>query len=441
MGKKVIIFTWIIALILIPIGVFLFNSLGLTAPPWQYYIFIIAIAILITIISTSVSRKGNKKKKHLISIRAPKDFIPIPVDRELIFISYATVDSPLFQIPRLTKILVSYPEIDEVLYWESDMHDDIYQYMDENLKLAKVVLLFCSKSSQYSEAVKLEWRSALKLDKKIIPIFIEPDDIPPLLTTKLGIQFDKSDPYTSIEKIYQMILQKLEIDSFRDFTTYLIPKRVNEKEFELMNPEIIEKSVIFDSDLSSQYLADEMTYILQDSNFSVPGKQLKVDKKKKKKKKSIEVVSNDEFIKLYGFSELKDDKEDVGLYITIQHISDRASKVILKGKCKREWVLNEILDTVNIKCMDLKDTNEVIRAYSEQVQSLIDKIKDVDKFLHKYLGSEYKYVEKLLGQYKINEIGKEELIIKGSQIVGKQFITTFINNIPSIIQESKKSKA
>jgi len=89
--------------------------------------------------------------------------------------------------------------------------------------------------------------------------------------------------------------------------------------------------------------------------------------------------------------------------------------------------------------MDLKDTNEVIRSYSEQVQSLLDKIKEVDKFLRKFLGSEYKKVEKLVGQYKHNEIGKEEFIIKGSQLVGKEFITVFIKNIPAIIQASKNS--
>jgi len=253
------------------------------------------------------------------------------------------------------------------------------------------------------------------------------------------VQFDEKDPYTSIEKIYQMILQKLEIESFRDFTKYLMPKKTSEKDFDLMNPESIEKSVILDSDLPSHELSDELTYLLQDSNFFIPGRQLKVDKKKKKKKKDVQEVAVDEFVKFIGFAELKDDKEDIGIYITIQRVSDKVSKVILKGKGQREWVLNEILNALNLKCLDLKDTNEVIRTYSDKVQSLMDKLKGVDKFLHKYLGSEYKKVEKLVIQYKNNEIGKEEFILKGSQLVGKEFITVFIKNIPAIIQESKKS--
>ncbi|MHA2289482.1 MAG: toll/interleukin-1 receptor domain-containing protein, partial [Promethearchaeota archaeon] len=138
-------------------------------------------AVILTILASVLRRKNLKDQ---VSIRAPKSAITFPIERELIFISYATADSEYFQIPRLTKILASYPEIDEILYWESDMHDDIYRYMDMNLKRCKIVLLFCSKNSLYSDAVNMEWSSALKLNKKILPVFIEPEEIPALLTTK-----------------------------------------------------------------------------------------------------------------------------------------------------------------------------------------------------------------------------------------------------------------
>ena len=120
-------------------------------------------------ISTVIIIKRRKKKKRqvgdLLATKTQEDwtFFGVPQDRELIFISYATKDSELFQIPKLTEILKNYPEIDDVLYWESDMLDDIYGYMDDNLKRCKLVLLFCTKNSSYSEAVKMEWRSALKL--------------------------------------------------------------------------------------------------------------------------------------------------------------------------------------------------------------------------------------------------------------------------------------
>ena len=105
---------------------------------------------------------------------------------------------------------------------------------------------------------------------------------------------------------------------------------INEKDFDLLNPESIEKSIIFDSDFSSQELSDELAYLLQDSNFHIPGRQLKIDKKKKKKKKDVQEVAVDEFVKFNGFAELKDDKEDIGIYITIQQVSDNVSKVIIK---------------------------------------------------------------------------------------------------------------
>ena len=55
----------------------------------------------------------------------------------------------------------------------------------------------------------MEWQAALKIKKKIIPIFINEMDIPIMLTTKLGIKFDKDDLDGSIKEIYQLILKKL----------------------------------------------------------------------------------------------------------------------------------------------------------------------------------------------------------------------------------------
>ncbi|NVM27266.1 MAG: leucine-rich repeat domain-containing protein [Candidatus Helarchaeota archaeon] len=127
----------------------------------------------------------------------------------LVFISYATKDSSRFQVSLLDEKLRRYPEIDNVLYWEKHMHDDIYQYMDENLSRCDIFLLFCSHHTSKSEPVKMEWRSALKLGKKIIPVFIEDSDIPTLLSTKLGVQLDVNDFDGTVEKIYDLILKKL----------------------------------------------------------------------------------------------------------------------------------------------------------------------------------------------------------------------------------------
>ena len=66
----------------------------------------------------------------------------------------------------------------------------------------------------------------------ILPNFIDEEFIPALLTTKLGIQFNTEDPYDSIEKIYQLILKKLELPSIREYCKYLVSSAVTEEGFE-----------------------------------------------------------------------------------------------------------------------------------------------------------------------------------------------------------------
>ncbi|NVM52192.1 MAG: toll/interleukin-1 receptor domain-containing protein [Candidatus Helarchaeota archaeon] len=129
----------------------------------------------------------------------------------LLFISYASKDSNKFKIPLIAERLTEFPEIKDVLYWEEDLHDDIISYMNDNLGRCDVFILFCSPNALKSEPVKMEWSAALKIKKKIIPVFLKEEDIPPLLSTKLGIQFKPSAINETIEELYQLILKKSEI--------------------------------------------------------------------------------------------------------------------------------------------------------------------------------------------------------------------------------------
>lgn len=389
--------------------------------------------IIITVLAITLRKKGVKGQ---ISIRAPKSTITFPIERELIFISYATADSEYFQIPRITQILTRYPEIDEILYWESDMHDDIYRYMDTNLKRCKIVLLFCSKNSLYSEAVIMEWSSALKLNKKIIPVFIEPDDIPTLLTTKLGVQFNKSDPYYTIEEIYKMILKKLEIESVREFTKFIIPKWITQKDFEELNIETTEDSSVFDSDIPSNDLGKQIALILQNNNFYVP--DLEVLQKQKKPKKIDRSSFGSELKQFMCFAELKDNPDDIALSIKIQKITDSTSKVFITIRGRRNWVLKELLKDIDSKLIEMKNKTELIRNYSGRIISLLEWISDIEKFLRRHLGSNVNYIEEIIDQYKNEQINEEEFVIKGTQLLGKGFITVFIKNIPLILKEKKK---
>lgn len=126
----------------------------------------------------------------------------------IVFISYATPDSDKYRISDISAALKKYEDIDEVLYWEEHMHDDIMKYMNDNLDKCDVLLLFCSKNAMKSESVEMEWMSALKLRKKVIPIFFDESDIPPLLTTKLGVGFKPNAFEKTIDSIHSLILKK-----------------------------------------------------------------------------------------------------------------------------------------------------------------------------------------------------------------------------------------
>lgn len=126
----------------------------------------------------------------------------------LIFVSYATKDANLYRISELAHKLESYDEIGEVLYWQEDMHDNIIEYMNDNLGKCDVVLLFCSPNALSSVPVKKEWMAAESLNKPIIPIFVKPEHIPPLLNDRLGIEFDSFNFQKNIQGIYELVLKK-----------------------------------------------------------------------------------------------------------------------------------------------------------------------------------------------------------------------------------------
>jgi len=126
----------------------------------------------------------------------------------LVFVSYSTKDSELFRIPDMAKRLAYYEQIKDVLYWEEDAKEDIYQYMDENLRKCDIMLLFCSPNSDESEAVRNEWESAKKIGKPIIPVFMRKKYIPVLLNLR-GVQYDPADFDKTIREIYERIMSRL----------------------------------------------------------------------------------------------------------------------------------------------------------------------------------------------------------------------------------------
>lgn len=128
----------------------------------------------------------------------------------LVFISYATKDAELFHISEIAEKLTQYNEIDDVLYWQEDVDDNIIAYMNKNLEKCDVVLLFCSQNSLNSEPVQKEWTAAVAINKAIIPIFIYDRYIPTLLKPLLGIKFNPSDMHKNITNLKKTIIKKVE---------------------------------------------------------------------------------------------------------------------------------------------------------------------------------------------------------------------------------------
>jgi hypothetical protein len=146
------------------------------------------------------------QSKHISKIDKPRE----EGQQILVFVSYATKDADAYKIRDLAENLTKYEKIDNVLYWQEDMKDNIIKYMNDNLGICDVMLLFCSPNALASEPVEKEWTAADIIGKPIIPIFNNPDHIPPILKTRLGIQFDPFDFQKNIDEIYDLILKKIE---------------------------------------------------------------------------------------------------------------------------------------------------------------------------------------------------------------------------------------
>lgn len=129
-----------------------------------------------------------------------------------VFLSYAAKDVDIFHIRELVENLVIFEDIEKILYWSEDIGGNIISFMNDSLGKCDVVLVFCSPNALDSIAVEKEWIAALALNKPVIPIFYDRETIPPLLTPRLGLQFDPFMMQKNITQIYKIILKRLDID-------------------------------------------------------------------------------------------------------------------------------------------------------------------------------------------------------------------------------------
>jgi hypothetical protein len=126
-----------------------------------------------------------------------------------IFVSYATKDAQVFKIREMAEILRGFPEIKNVLYWQEHMHDNIFKFMNDNIGKCDIMLLFCSEKALNSKPVEKEWTAAEAIDLPIIPIFSNLDHIPPLLKSRLGMEYDFNDMDKNIKELRSLIFKKI----------------------------------------------------------------------------------------------------------------------------------------------------------------------------------------------------------------------------------------
>ena len=156
--------------------------------------------------------KAIELKEENIQATEPE----IPMDKSgdiLAFISYSTKDAQIFRIKYIAEKLTSYPEIKDALYWQEDMNDNIIKYMSDNLGYCHIFILFCSPNALTSKPIEKEWTAADIMEKPIIPVFLNPDHIPNLLKSRLGLQIDIFDLDKTVSELHELILKKLRPDN------------------------------------------------------------------------------------------------------------------------------------------------------------------------------------------------------------------------------------
>jgi hypothetical protein len=211
-------------MLLLFISAYPFNLLGL-----GYYLNVVVFALLIAINLWLIKFRKIKGKRQLAKetkiikleqrIRdmelQEKDLTvstatqeEVKIKKIIIFMSYATKDAELFKIKEIAKSLNFYEDIKEVLYWQENMKDNIIKYMNDNLGRCNILLLFCSPNALISNPVEKEWTAADSMGKPIIPIFLNSDHIPPLLKSRLGLEYDSFDFQKNIHNLHDLILKK-----------------------------------------------------------------------------------------------------------------------------------------------------------------------------------------------------------------------------------------
>ncbi|MBN2155463.1 MAG: TIR domain-containing protein [Candidatus Lokiarchaeota archaeon] len=133
-----------------------------------------------------------------------------PVKIKTVFFSHSTRDFKTYNIPEIAERLTKYFDIKDAIFWEEDAGHNIIDFMDKTLGVCNVAVLFCSANALASESVKKEWTAIESLNKPIIPVYTDPEHIPPLLAPRQRILFDRTKFDKFIDELHELIQKIVE---------------------------------------------------------------------------------------------------------------------------------------------------------------------------------------------------------------------------------------
>jgi len=137
---------------------------------------------------------------------------PVLDEKCTVFISYAVADSSKFDIQKIAEKLESKPEINKVYCWELwDGFPDgsIIKFMETGIRDSQYFLPFFTKSYNDSINCQKEYEAALAVNKTLIPIFTDFDQVPVLCRAKMGVDITKFDQDALIKELFKFIKAEL----------------------------------------------------------------------------------------------------------------------------------------------------------------------------------------------------------------------------------------
>jgi hypothetical protein len=128
-----------------------------------------------------------------------------------VFISYASPDLKPFRVADMAARLENTAEIERAFYWDRDStaQKSIVKYMEESITVSDVILIVCTEASNDSGPVQQETDMAVYLNKRIVPIFRDINDVRISLRPKRGVKYYEDDFDLFFKELFMVVTETL----------------------------------------------------------------------------------------------------------------------------------------------------------------------------------------------------------------------------------------